>query len=95
MEITQELKLLTAIPGPKSLEFHKMKQQEVSHGVGTMLPVYIERAHGAVLVDVDGNQLIDLRSGIGVVTIGVVVTVLPIPCIRREDIAVVAIPIPI
>jgi 4-aminobutyrate aminotransferase/(S)-3-amino-2-methylpropionate transaminase len=35
-----------------------------------MLPVYIERAHGAVLVDVDGNQLIDLGSGIGVVTIG-------------------------
>jgi len=70
MEITQELKLVTAIPGPKSLKFHKMKQQEVSHGVGTMLPVYIERAHGAVLVDVDGNQLIDLGSGIGVVTIG-------------------------
>jgi len=70
MEITQELKLVTAIPGPKSLELHKIKQQEVSHGVGTMLPVYIERAHGAVLVDVDGNQLIDLGSGIGVVTIG-------------------------
>ena len=70
MEITQELKLVTAIPGPKSLELHKKKQQEVSHGVGTMLPVYIERAHGAVLVDVDGNQLIDLGSGIGVVTIG-------------------------
>jgi 4-aminobutyrate aminotransferase/(S)-3-amino-2-methylpropionate transaminase len=52
------------------LELHKKKQQEVSHGVGTMLPVYIERAHGAVLVDVDGNQLIDLGSGIGVVTIG-------------------------
>jgi 4-aminobutyrate aminotransferase/(S)-3-amino-2-methylpropionate transaminase len=70
MEISQELKLVTAIPGPKSLELHKKKQQEVSHGVGTMLPVYIERAHGAVLVDVDGNQLIDLGSGIGVVTIG-------------------------
>jgi 4-aminobutyrate aminotransferase/(S)-3-amino-2-methylpropionate transaminase len=70
MEITQELKLVTAIPGPKSLELHKKKQQEVSHGVGTMLPVYIDRAHGAVLVDVDGNQLIDLGSGIGVVTIG-------------------------
>ena len=70
MEISQELKLVTAIPGPKSLELHKKKQQEVSHGVGTVLPVYIERAHGAVLVDVDGNQLIDLGSGIGVVTIG-------------------------
>lgn len=70
LEITQERKLVTAIPGPKSQELQKKKQQEVSHGVGTLLPVYIDRAHGAILVDVDGNQLIDLGSGIGVVTIG-------------------------
>ena len=69
-EIAQERKLVTAIPGPKSQELHKKKLQEVSHGVGTLLPVYIDRAHGAILVDVDGNQLIDLGSGIGVVTIG-------------------------
>ena len=70
LEIAQERKLVTAIPGPKSQELHKRKLQEVSHGVGTLLPVYIERAHGAILIDVDGNQLIDLGSGIGVVTIG-------------------------
>ena len=70
LEITQERKLVTAIPGPKSQELQQKKQQEVSHGVGTLLPVYIDRAHGAILVDVDGNQLIDLGSGIGVVTIG-------------------------
>lgn len=70
LEIAQERKLVTAIPGPKSQELQLKKQQEVSHGVGTLLPVYIERAHGAILVDVDGNQLIDLGSGIGVVTIG-------------------------
>lgn len=70
LEIAQERKLVTAIPGPKSQELQQKKQQEVSHGVGTLLPVYIERAHGAILVDVDGNQLIDLGSGIGVVTIG-------------------------
>jgi 4-aminobutyrate aminotransferase / (S)-3-amino-2-methylpropionate transaminase / 5-aminovalerate transaminase len=35
-----------------------------------MLPVYIERAHGAIIVDVDGNQFIDLGAGIGVTTIG-------------------------
>ena len=70
LEITQERKLVTAIPGPKSQELQLKKQQEVSHGVGTLLPVYIDRSHGAILVDVDGNQLIDLGSGIGVVTIG-------------------------
>ena len=35
-----------------------------------MLPTFIEEAHGAILKDVDGNQLIDMGSGIGVVTIG-------------------------
>lgn len=35
-----------------------------------MLAAFIEEAHGAILKDVDGNQLIDLGSGIGVVTIG-------------------------
>jgi len=42
----------------------------VSSGVGTMLPVFIERAHDAILEDMDGNQLIDFGTGIGVVTIG-------------------------
>jgi len=35
-----------------------------------MLPVFIERAHDAILEDVDGNHLIDFGTGIGVVTIG-------------------------
>ncbi len=39
-------------------------------GVASVLPVYIERAHGAIVVDVDGNQFIDLGAGIGVTTIG-------------------------
>jgi len=34
------------------------------------LPTFIEEAHGAILKDVDGNHLIDMGSGIGVVTIG-------------------------
>ena len=50
LEIAQERKLVTAIPGPKSEQLHKKKLQEVSHGVGTLLPVYIERAHGAILI---------------------------------------------
>ena len=35
-----------------------------------MLAAFIDEAHGAILKDVDGNQLIDLGAGIGVVTIG-------------------------
>ncbi|MFM5904383.1 MAG: 4-aminobutyrate--2-oxoglutarate transaminase [Microbacteriaceae bacterium] len=68
--IAQERKIVTAIPGPKSQELHAKRLKEVSHGVGAALPVYIDRAHGATLVDVDGNQFTDLGSGIGVVTMG-------------------------
>ena len=63
-------KLVTAIPGPKSQELHQNRLNHVSAGVGAALPVYIDHAHGAILTDVDGNQFIDLGSGIGVTTIG-------------------------
>ncbi len=65
-----ERKVVTSIPGPKSTELHVKRLKEVSHGVGATLPVYIDHAHGAIMVDVDGNQFVDLGSGIGVVTIG-------------------------
>lgn len=68
--VTQERKIVTAVPGPKSQELHARRSQVVSTGVGAALPVYIERAHGAILVDVDGNQFIDCGSGIGVTTVG-------------------------
>lgn len=68
--IAQERKVITAIPGPKSQAMHARRLDAVSAGAGAALPVYIDRAHGAILVDVDGNQLIDLGSGIGVTTIG-------------------------
>jgi len=42
----------------------------VSAGVGTGLPAYIVRGEGGILVDVDGNQLIDFGAGIAVTTVG-------------------------
>ncbi|MEY4437296.1 MAG: hypothetical protein RL100_760 [Actinomycetota bacterium] len=68
--IAQERKVVTQIPGPKSQAMHARRQDAVSAGAGAALPVYIEKANGAILVDVDGNHLIDLGSGIGVTTIG-------------------------
>jgi 4-aminobutyrate aminotransferase/(S)-3-amino-2-methylpropionate transaminase len=46
------------------------KTDAVSAGVGVVLPAFIERAGGGVLVDVDGNHLIDMGSGIAVTTVG-------------------------
>jgi 4-aminobutyrate aminotransferase/(S)-3-amino-2-methylpropionate transaminase len=38
--------------------------------VSSTLPVYVDRAGGGVVVDVDGNSLIDFGSGIAVVSVG-------------------------
>jgi 4-aminobutyrate aminotransferase/(S)-3-amino-2-methylpropionate transaminase len=68
--VPQERRVVTAIPGPKSQAIHERRLAVVPPGVTAALPVYIESAHGAILVDVDGNQFIDLGAGIGVTTIG-------------------------
>src|SRR3954469_21220459 len=68
--LTQRRTLVTAIPGPRSLEKLARKRTYVADGVGTTLPVFIEAAAGGVLLDADGNQLIDLGSGIAVTTVG-------------------------
>ena len=68
--IEQRRHLATAIPGPRSIELAVRRESAVSAGVSSGLPVYIERGAGAILVDVDGNQLIDLGSGIAVASVG-------------------------
>ncbi|MEN9854206.1 MAG: 4-aminobutyrate--2-oxoglutarate transaminase [Actinomycetota bacterium] len=70
MTLEQKRHIVTAIPGPKSLAMQERRSQVIAGGVGTMLAAFIDEAHGAILKDVDGNQLIDLGAGIGVVTIG-------------------------
>ena len=68
--LPQERRLVTQIPGPASLERLDRKKQHVADGVGTTLPVFVTAAGGGVLVDVDGNSLIDLGSGIAVTSVG-------------------------
>src|SRR3954449_7558242 len=68
--VPQQRLLQTAIPGPRSTALQARKTAAVSAGVSTGLPVYVERAGGGILVDVDGNQLIDFGSGIAVTTVG-------------------------
>ena len=65
-----ERKVLTELPGPRSIALHERRRAAVSHGLTQGFPVYIERAEGAILVDADGNQLLDLGSGIAVTSIG-------------------------
>src|SRR4051794_19356624 len=69
-EIPQQRRLVTEIPGPRSLELFARRQAAVPPGVSTALPVFVAQAGGGIIVDVDGNQLIDLGSGIAVVSVG-------------------------
>jgi 4-aminobutyrate aminotransferase/(S)-3-amino-2-methylpropionate transaminase len=68
--LEQSRRLVTEIPGPTSRELIDRKAAAVPRGVGTTMPVYVARAGGGIVEDVDGNRLIDLGSGIAVTTIG-------------------------
>jgi 4-aminobutyrate aminotransferase/(S)-3-amino-2-methylpropionate transaminase len=68
--VPQHRRLVTAVPGPRSRELTARRTAAVPPGVGTALPVFVERAGGGVLVDVDGSQLVDLGSGSAVTSVG-------------------------
>jgi 4-aminobutyrate aminotransferase/(S)-3-amino-2-methylpropionate transaminase len=68
--LEQVRRLVTEIPGPLSTEAIARRSQAVSGGLGLTFPVVIERASDAIMLDIDGNQIIDMGSGIGVVNVG-------------------------
>jgi 4-aminobutyrate aminotransferase/(S)-3-amino-2-methylpropionate transaminase len=61
---------VTEIPGPASRALLERRERAVARGVSSVLPVFITGAGGGVLVDADGNSLIDFGSGIAVVSVG-------------------------
>ncbi|MEO7196012.1 MAG: 4-aminobutyrate--2-oxoglutarate transaminase, partial [Pseudonocardiaceae bacterium] len=69
-ELAQRRHLVTELPGPRSRELLARRDAAVSSGVNVALPVFIAAAGGGVLLDVDGNSLIDLGSGIAVTSVG-------------------------
>ncbi|MBA3764082.1 MAG: aminotransferase class III-fold pyridoxal phosphate-dependent enzyme, partial [Actinobacteria bacterium] len=70
MDIPQERKLVTEIPGPKSDEWFTRRGEAVPRGVGAIHPIVTARASGAIVEDVDGNRLIDFATGIAVLNVG-------------------------
>ncbi len=68
--LTQKRNIVTEIPGPKSKELMARRNNAVSTGVSSTLPVYVQAAGDGVILDVDGNTFIDLGAGIAVVNVG-------------------------
>ena len=69
-ELPQRRTLVTEIPGPASRALMERRNSTVARGISTTLPVFITAAGGGVLLDADGNSLIDFGSGIAVASVG-------------------------
>jgi 4-aminobutyrate aminotransferase / (S)-3-amino-2-methylpropionate transaminase / 5-aminovalerate transaminase len=61
---------MTAFPGPKSQALMERRSAAIPRGVYASTPLFIRRAEGAMLEDVDGNRFIDLGGGIGCLNVG-------------------------
>jgi 4-aminobutyrate aminotransferase/(S)-3-amino-2-methylpropionate transaminase len=54
----------------KSQELLRRREDFVAHGVGVFNTITAREAHGAIIIDEDGRELIDFAGGIGVVNAG-------------------------
>jgi 4-aminobutyrate aminotransferase/(S)-3-amino-2-methylpropionate transaminase len=66
----KSIRLKTSVPGPRSLALLEKRAQVVPRGVYNATPIFVERAEGALVHDVDGNTLIDFAGGIGTMNVG-------------------------
>jgi 4-aminobutyrate aminotransferase / (S)-3-amino-2-methylpropionate transaminase / 5-aminovalerate transaminase len=57
-------------PGPNSTELTKRRDAAVPRAVFNTVPIFAAGGTGAEVVDVDGNQFIDLAGGLGVLNVG-------------------------
>ncbi len=54
----------------RQAEYQALRDRHVPKGVSHATPAFIESAHGAMMTDTDGRELIDFAGGIGVVNVG-------------------------
>ena len=64
------IRLKTELPGPRSRALMERRAAAVPRGPLQATPLFIEEAKGAVIVDVDGNRLLDFAGGIGCLNVG-------------------------
>ncbi|MBC8047724.1 MAG: aspartate aminotransferase family protein, partial [Fimbriimonadaceae bacterium] len=64
------INLKTSIPGPKSIEMIERRKNVMPLGLAKSTEIAIASAEGGVVIDVDGNTLLDFAGGIGMMNIG-------------------------
>jgi 4-aminobutyrate aminotransferase/(S)-3-amino-2-methylpropionate transaminase len=60
----------TPVPGPKTQELIYRRNAAVPKGVGNNHPLFVQKAQGALLLDVDGNTFLDFAGAIGTINAG-------------------------
>ncbi len=70
MAATRAIDIRTEIPGPRSREIVERKARVVAEPLSIYLPIVVAEAHGALLIDVDGNTFIDFSGGVGCLNVG-------------------------
>jgi 4-aminobutyrate aminotransferase/(S)-3-amino-2-methylpropionate transaminase len=70
VDLPQERRLVTDIPGPRSRELLARREAAIPRAVWSTVPVFVRAASGAVVEDVDGNRLIDFGAGLAVLNVG-------------------------
>lgn len=64
------IQIRTAIPGPRSRELMQRRNNAIVRAAYHATPIFVAKAEGAVVEDVDGNRLIDFAGGIGCLNTG-------------------------
>ncbi|HYS80187.1 MAG TPA: 4-aminobutyrate--2-oxoglutarate transaminase [Anaeromyxobacteraceae bacterium] len=54
----------------RQAEYQALRDRHVPKGASHATPAFIKEARGAVMIDVDGRELIDFAGGIGVMNVG-------------------------
>ncbi|WP_423407121.1 4-aminobutyrate--2-oxoglutarate transaminase [Heyndrickxia sp. MSNUG] len=65
-----DIKIKTAIPGPKAIDLLKRKEKNVPFGPFNTIKTFAEQGEGALLTDIDGNTFIDFAGAIGTLNVG-------------------------
>lgn len=66
----KSIRLITEIPGPRSRELLQEREKHVPRGPFNTVPIFVQKAEGALVTDVDGNTLIDFAGAIGSLNVG-------------------------
>jgi len=70
---TKYAKIVTEVPGKKSLAIYEEEQNYIAPGtqtIASLSKIALAKGEGAIIEDVDGNRYIDFFAGVGVASLG-------------------------